>query len=179
MLRTVRAVLVVVFAAAAAVAVAGSAASAGSFCSGSDGVTAPDGRIKVVGESFVGSNSWPQSSVGVDRGVGGVAIFRYKWKNVTFDTHTIRVNLHDSDKDTGFGVRWFLNGVNVSSVLKGGDALVFHNIASGRATPAIELVVKNKNAAFGDTFQYLRGRYQGSEPNRCDMLVADVDAVGL
>lgn len=176
MRRAVRATVAAAFLISIGLVATAPPAAAGSFCNGSNHENAPDGKIKIGSGAFQGAGIYPQTGLGVVRGIGEQAVFKLKWKNVAGDNLTIRVNLHLSFKAAGFGVRFFVHGTNVSSILKGGDALVFHNIAPGEATPVIELVVKNKSASSSDTFQYLRGRYQGSQPNRCDMLVGDVDA---
>jgi hypothetical protein len=161
---------------AATLALGTSAAGAG-FVPGCTGnaSTAPDGKLKIVGGSFVGNSAFPSSSVNASPvPEGAAATFVLKWKNTSATTRTIRVHRGLQSVSPGTSTKLFVDGVNVTQTLQQG--LVFPGIAPGARTPTLQVVIKNK--AGGEDFALiaLHGRYGGSPLEACDALTASINA---
>jgi hypothetical protein len=163
----------ILVAALAASMVVGSAAPAPAISCIGTAETAPDGKVRGAGGSWVGKGEYPLSSIAEPiPAVGGQTTFAMKWKNVDDVGHAIKVNAFSLVQTAGFSVRFFVNGVNVNDKIKVEGRIGFPGIPPGESTPKLVIVVKNKNHIGNDILvsQALGGRYKGSDPSLCDEL---------
>jgi hypothetical protein len=152
--------------------VTASPVSAGASCAGTVS-TAPDGKIRFAGSAWNGAGGYGVVDAGTLLDVGEQGVFSWKWKNVSASTRTIRVVRRDFSRDPGFSMRYLAGGVDVTSRMRDGDALVFTGIAPGKSTPRVDFVVTNKSATGADQISSLmRGKYGGSAALACDELRA-------
>jgi hypothetical protein len=146
-------------------------AGAGGPCSGNLG-NAPDGRIRRDGGAWVGGSAqYPTAQVNQVFGNGQSAAYELQWRMVFSYAQTIRVRLEDVSS-SGYGIKYFVNGVNVSQTFRDGKTLKFQHLEPGKRTPKIVVVIKNKGAVtYGGAI--LHGYYAGfAQPNACDQLIA-------
>jgi hypothetical protein len=168
--RTIAVFAFVAAATAPLVALAGPAAAGPFSCAGAS-ENAPDGKFKVGNEAYVGAGQYPNRFRSNDAAVGASLTYTLRWRNVSGITRTIRVQLVDELRDAGYGVRYFVDDVDVSSRVKQRKALVFRDTKADRQTSPLTVVITNRSGAPNSAISlFIAGRYGGAPPTACDLL---------
>lgn len=146
-----------------------SPAGAGPFCT-ENGTAAPDGKVKVEGQPFAGSDHIGETKVGRTVPAGTEGSFVAKWKNVSAKPRDIRLDLVGFFTGEDVRLQFFVDGVNVSRILKDGGSLRFGPISPGTSTPALQIVVKNRSEGFNGAEAGVFGFYGRRELPACDAM---------
>jgi len=158
-------------------AVAGPAAAGPSSCAG-DETNAPDGKFKLGNEAYVGVDQYPDRFRSNDAAIGQSLTYTLRWRNVSDVTRTIRVQLVDELRDPGYGVRYVVDGADVSSRVKERKALVFRDTKADRQTSPLTVVITNRSGAPNSAIAlFIAGRYGGAPQTACDLLGPQMNEV--
>jgi hypothetical protein len=166
-MRFIRRTTIAILALAVGTLAAGMGPAAADGLCGSQ-LTAPDGKARLEGAPWVGAGTTgitPLSIGGV--GVGTKLTVHIKWKNITATDRVIEVIRPLSDIGTGFRVRYFVEGANVTDQING-SGLAFVTVPAGKATPRIELVIRKKTTGGADVRQLVTGSYGDLPSTVCD-----------
>ena len=147
----------------------------------------PDGRLRKVGGEFVGQNFFNCSVLGglnsvlVTRAAGEKGKFEMRWRNLLASDQDIRVREVSAATDEGFGLRYVLNGRDITAKLKVPSGKTFRDVEPDRSTPAIVAKIKVKPSATpGDVFDpFVSGQYAtDASPSHVDTVSPRVEAAG-
>lgn len=171
MRRTITAVALTAALAASMVALSAGPATAGAGpCEGTL-ESAPDGRVRAQGESFVGGGSVTPLALYLGGGLapGDRRTFEVQFKNNEAGAETIRLKKATSVIPADVRVKVFVNGENkTSSFGNEVGGLSFQNIASGKRTPIVEFRFRNVGSGTPTTRLITFGHYKGESPLQCD-----------
>lgn len=150
-------------------------AAAGDVCQGNI-TNAPDGRMRLAGGDWTGGGDYPSTQIDVSVTPGQVQVWEMQWKNRGGDNLTVRVKLGDFFNNSGgYGVKFFVDGENVSSRLRQNKSVAFLHLPPGQRTSTFVVQIRNKgdNGPFSATVE-LFGFYGGSAAPSfyCDALFA-------
>ncbi len=150
-------------------------ASAGSTCVG-DATTAPDGKVGVDGDAFVGGGAFPKTAISTAVSHGARVRFVFTWKNLRDTNQRIKIASYFG-QNAGTRTRWFVDGEKATDafITNSASAWVFRGVAPGRRV-TVEVVIKNQGGD-ASTWVAMQGRYAGEAFTACDDLAAAINGV--
>lgn len=146
-------------------------------CGGTSADT-PDGRISVDDGPIHGIGVFgltPRNAGIVDDGVS--ATFKLRWKNLTTSTETVRIKLRARTGQGEVSVRYFLDGVDITRLIKDEGKVVVHDVAPQKSAFLV-LVLRNLPGGASNPrgTADLDGRYRGAAlATQCDALSARIN----
>ncbi len=153
-------------------------AAAGDVCIG-NATNAPDGRMRLAGGDWTGGGVYPQTVVDVSLADGQVQLWEMQWRNRGNDNLTVRVKLNDFFNNSGgYGMKFFVDGQNVSKRLRDNKSIGFLHLPPGKRTSTFVVQIRNKGGNGGFAADAELIGYYGGQPAPsavCDGLFASVN----